>query len=61
MAPVPLATLTRWVLHGGTTAELARTADHVTVALLRCDGGEQVEVVEVGTTAWDGWSSREQH
>jgi hypothetical protein len=38
----PLAVLRRWEDSGGTWVVLARTADGVDLALLTCDGGEQM-------------------
>lgn len=39
----PVVILTRWEDFGGTWRVLNRTGDRVTIALCRCDGGEQVE------------------
>lgn len=39
----PVAVLRRWEDSGGAWAVLHRGADQVTVALLRCDGGEEVD------------------
>lgn len=39
----PVARLERWEAYGATWQVLARTADGITVALCRCDGGEEVE------------------
>lgn len=36
-------TLTRWEDHGAVWRVVTRTPSHVTVALCRCDGGEEVE------------------
>jgi hypothetical protein len=38
-----LAALLRWETAGGTWEVLTRSASSVTVALCRCDGGEQVD------------------
>lgn len=38
-----IAELQRWQDSGAVWSVLARRADSVTVALLRCDGGEEVE------------------
>jgi len=35
--------LTRWEIAGGTWQVLVRRPDRVTIALCRCDGGEEVE------------------
>lgn len=48
-----LSVVDRWVLHGGTVSVVSRTDETVTVALLRCDGGEIVETVCVSTATWE--------
>lgn len=50
------AVLDRWVLHGGTIAVLTRSTRTVTVGLMRCDGGELVDSVELSAAAWDSRS-----
>lgn len=47
-----VASLHRWYDAGGVWRVVARTPDEVTVALLRCDGGEEVERIMSGTPAW---------
>ncbi|WP_046469133.1 hypothetical protein [Allosalinactinospora lopnorensis] len=39
----PVETLVRWEEHGAVWRVLERTPSQVTVALCRCDGGEEVE------------------
>lgn len=39
----PVDTLVRWEDHGAVWRVVGRTASEVTVALFRCDGGEEVE------------------
>ncbi len=39
----PVDTLVRWEDHGAVWRVVGRTASEVTVALCRCDGGEEVE------------------
>ena len=39
----PVETLTRWEDHGAVWRVVARTPSRVTVALCRCDGGEEVD------------------
>ena len=39
----PVGRLRRWTAAGGAWAVVARTPGRVEVALLRCDGGEEVE------------------
>ncbi|ORA33896.1 hypothetical protein [Mycobacterium aquaticum] len=38
-----VADLVRWEDSGAHWQVIARTADSITIALLRCDGGEEVE------------------
>lgn len=38
-----VAELRRWEDSGAHWQVLARTANHLTIALLRCDGGEEVD------------------
>ena len=38
-----VAELTRWTDSGATWAVVARTRNGLTIALLRCDGGEEVD------------------
>ena len=38
-----LARLLRWEDHGGAWRVVRRTDDHVTIALLTCDGGTEME------------------
>lgn len=47
----PLAGLRRWEDSGGTWVVLARTADGVELALLTCDGGEQMSWLVSGDPA----------
>ena len=47
-----VASLRRWRDAGGVWRVVARTPDEVTVALLRCDGGEEVERITSGATSW---------
>jgi hypothetical protein len=39
----PVDALVRWEDHGAVWRVVGRTASEVTVALCRCDGGEEVE------------------
>lgn len=39
----PLGTLRRWQRAGGSWQILAHTASRATIALCRCDGGEELE------------------
>ena len=39
----PVGVLRRWEEHGGVWRVVARTDSGVTVSLLRCDGGEEME------------------
>jgi hypothetical protein len=39
----PVAALRRWEDMGGIWRVVSRTSDDVTVVLLRCDGGEEVD------------------
>jgi hypothetical protein len=39
----PVEVLTRWELSGGAWSVVSRTRERVVVALLRCDGGEEVD------------------
>ncbi|PZF81148.1 hypothetical protein [Jiangella anatolica] len=43
MSDDPVGVLTRWEDAGGEWRVVARTAGAVTVALCRCDGGEEVD------------------
>ena len=47
-----VAALERWQLSGGTWRVVARRSDRVTVALLRCDGGEEVDRLGSGDPEW---------
>jgi hypothetical protein len=47
-----VATLRRWYAAGAVWRVVAREADEVTVALLRCDGGEEVERITSGAPVW---------
>lgn len=47
----PLEQLQHWEDSGGTWAVLRRTEDAVTVALMRCDGGEIADRLESGDPA----------
>lgn len=40
-----VAMLERWEAHGGTWQVVHRAADRVTVAMCRCDGGEELDRV----------------
>ncbi|WDZ89491.1 hypothetical protein [Nocardiopsis sp. HUAS JQ3] len=44
----PVETLVRWEDHGAVWRVVGRTASEVTVALCRCDGGEEVERLTSG-------------
>lgn len=44
--------LLRWEDSGAAWRVLERQPDHVTVALLRCDGGEEVDRLTSGDPAW---------
>ena len=48
----PVAALERWYAAGAVWRVVDRTPDEVTVALLRCDGGEEVERITSGARAW---------
>lgn len=43
MSDDPIGVVTRWEDAGGEWRIVARTATEVTVALCRCDGGEEVD------------------
>ena len=45
-----LDVLLRWERAGGTWEVLGSSADSVTVALCRCDGGEEVDRIESADT-----------
>ncbi|QWZ10392.1 hypothetical protein KRR39_02405 [Nocardioides panacis] len=45
-------TLLRWQQSGGVWRVLARHPTTVTVALLRCDAGEEVDRISSGDAAW---------
>jgi len=47
-----VATLERWYAAGAVWRVVARTPEAVTVSLLRCDGGEEVERITSGAPAW---------
>ena len=47
-----VAKLQRWYAAGAVWRVVARSADEVSVALLRCDGGEEVERITSGAPAW---------
>ena len=47
-----VATIQRWSAAGAVWRVVARTPDEVSVALLRCDGGEEVERLTSGEPAW---------
>ena len=47
-----VATIERWYAAGAVWRVVARASDEVTVALLRCDGGEEVEVITSGEPVW---------
>ncbi len=60
----PVARLERWETYGATWQVLSRTGQQVTVALCRCDGGEEVERLTSDDPALraylgDRWSSEE--
>ena len=46
--------LQRWEDSGGLWRVVHRTPDEVTVALLRCDGGEEMGRLSGGGSAWLG-------
>ena len=50
--PELVGTLVRWQESGGVWRVLARHPTAVTVALLRCDAGEEVERLTSGDPAW---------
>ena len=56
--------LVRWHAAGGVWRVVDRKPDEVTVALLRCDGGEEVERLRSADPAWlaylDGRSASEE-
>jgi hypothetical protein len=58
-----VSALTRWQDSGAVWRVLERTSSAATVALLRCDGGEEVERLTSGDPAWlaflDGRDSSE--
>ena len=45
-------TLTRWYAAGAVWRVVSRGPGEVSVALLRCDGGEEVELITSGEPAW---------
>jgi hypothetical protein len=47
-----IATIERWYAAGAVWRVVDRRPDEVTVALLRCDGGEEVERISSGAPAW---------
>lgn len=47
-----VAALHRWEVSGAAWRVAARGPTRVTVALLRCDGGEEVDRVTSGDPAW---------
>jgi hypothetical protein len=51
----PVELLRRWEEFGATWQVVARTSDAVTVALYRCDGGEEVMRVTSASPQLDAW------
>jgi hypothetical protein len=47
-----VSALVRWQRSGGTWRVVGRRPDRVTVALLRCDGGEEVDRLSSGDPRW---------
>lgn len=49
------AAIERWELSGGTWRLLSLQKDRATVELLRCDGGEVMELLQVSDSADLAW------
>jgi hypothetical protein len=47
-----VSALVRWQQSGGTWRVVGRRPDRVTVALLRCDGGEEVDRLDSSDPLW---------
>jgi hypothetical protein len=51
----PVELLQRWVSFGATWQVVASTSRDVTIALCRCDGGEEVMRITSGSQQLRGW------
>ena len=56
--PSPQAPLEEWARRGGHWQVVVSTPERTTVALLTCDGGEEMERVEVDGPALHRWLAR---
>lgn len=53
--PAPQHALERWALRGGHWQVVSSTPSHTSVALLTCDGGQEMERVEADGPALHDW------